>query len=238
MITPLPAARPSAFSTRRVGGARRSRSSASSRVASDGVRGGRDAGLAPSASLARTFEPSSSAAAALGPNAAMPASSSASTTPATSGASGPTTTRSTRARRRRGDDRVDVVGGDIEAAGVGGDPGVAGRAEQLRRVRRAGQRADDRVLAPAAADDEDLHAVGVRRSERVGEVLGRDRGQRLVGHRPARAELDRDLGHRLGVGGLDDVTKSYWPSVAHWSRTLAPICSTSLFTSATRAGCS
>jgi len=32
------------------------------------------------------------------------------------------------------------------------------------------------------------------------------------------------------------VTKSYWPSVAYWARTLAPICSTSLFTSATRPG--
>src|SRR6185369_7018058 len=45
-------------------------------------------------SLVKPFEPSSCAAAALGPNAAMPASRKASATPATSGASGPTTTRS------------------------------------------------------------------------------------------------------------------------------------------------
>jgi hypothetical protein len=42
----------------------------------------------------KPFEPSSAAAAALGPNAAIPSASSASTRPATSGASGPTTTRS------------------------------------------------------------------------------------------------------------------------------------------------
>ena len=54
---------------------------------------------------------------------------------------------------------VDVVDADVEQVGVGGDAGVAGRAEHLRRLRRAPQRADDRVLAPARADDEDLHAA-------------------------------------------------------------------------------
>ena len=46
-------------------------------------------------SLAKAFEPSSSAAAALGPKAGTPASFNASMTPATSAASGPTTTRPT-----------------------------------------------------------------------------------------------------------------------------------------------
>src|SRR5438552_213085 len=46
-------------------------------------------------SLVKPLEPSSCAAAAFGPNAAIPAARSASATPATSGASGPTTTRST-----------------------------------------------------------------------------------------------------------------------------------------------
>src|ERR671911_5352 len=45
-------------------------------------------------SLVKPFEPSSWAAAALGPNTAKPASRSASPTPATNGASGPMTTRS------------------------------------------------------------------------------------------------------------------------------------------------
>src|SRR5690348_11138109 len=44
--------------------------------------------------LANVLEPSSSAAAPLGPNAGMPRAASSSTRPATSGASGPTTTRS------------------------------------------------------------------------------------------------------------------------------------------------
>ena len=50
-------------------------------------------------SLANALEPSSRAAAAVGPNALTPASASASTSPATSGASGPTTTRSTASSR-------------------------------------------------------------------------------------------------------------------------------------------
>src|SRR6476469_2487593 len=50
--------------------------------------------LARHRSLVKPFDPSSWAAAALGPNTAMPASRNASATPATSGASGPITTRS------------------------------------------------------------------------------------------------------------------------------------------------
>ena len=57
----------------------------------------------------------------------------------------------------RGDEPVDVLDGDVEQARVGGDAGVAGRAQQLGLLRRALQRAHDRVLAPAGADDEDLH---------------------------------------------------------------------------------
>src|SRR6516225_2499852 len=51
-------------------------------------------------SLAKPLEPSSAAAAALGPKAAIPSPSSASTRPSTSGASGPTTTKSIRSRRQ------------------------------------------------------------------------------------------------------------------------------------------
>src|SRR5215469_14939821 len=51
-------------------------------------------------SLAKAFEPSSAAAAALGPKAGMPSASRASTRPWTSGASGPTTTKSMRSRRQ------------------------------------------------------------------------------------------------------------------------------------------
>ncbi len=77
--------------------------------------------------------------------------------------------------------RGDVEGGRDDAlrgfddVGVGGDPGVTGRAEELRRVRRAAEGADDRVLAAAATDDEDPHRAvraaaaplkGSRRSRR------------------------------------------------------------------------
>jgi len=56
---------------------------------------------------------------------------------------------------RSGDDCVDVPGADlVEAGRIGGDPGVAGSAEQLWGLRRAPQRADDRVLATASADYE------------------------------------------------------------------------------------
>ena len=50
-----------------------------------------------------------------------------------------------------------VAGADVEQARVARDAGVAGRAEHLGLLRRAPERADDRVLAPARADDEDLH---------------------------------------------------------------------------------
>ena len=51
----------------------------------------------------------------------------------------------------------DVVGGDVEQAGVLRDAGVARRAQQLGLLRRAAERAHERVLAAAGADDEDLH---------------------------------------------------------------------------------
>ncbi len=55
------------------------------------------------------------------------------------------------------DDSADVLGAEVEAASVGGDPGVAGRTEQLRRATGPRQRLDDRVLPPAASYDQDSH---------------------------------------------------------------------------------
>ena len=139
---------------------------------------------------------------------------------------------------RRGDDRRDVLGADIrQALGVGGDPGVAGGAEQLGGAGRARKRPHHRVLATAASDDQNLQAAPTElRLQRAGQLVGRHRGQRLAGHRPARAELDRDLGHRLLVGCLDDRDEVVLAERCVLRRTLAPICSTSLFTSATRPG--
>ncbi len=93
-MTPLPAARPSAFTTC---GAPSS-SNAASTSARLAARTARPVGT-PAASMIRfanAFEPSSCAAALPGPNTGMPRSRTASATPATSGASGPMTTRSMR----------------------------------------------------------------------------------------------------------------------------------------------
>ena len=94
------------------------------------------------------MEPSSRAAAAIGPNAGTPA--------------GAAVDEARDQRRLRpDDDEVDPGRGDrrrvvgaVERRRLARDPGVPGGAEHLRRLRGAQQRAHDRVLAPAAADDE------------------------------------------------------------------------------------
>jgi hypothetical protein len=71
-------------------------------------------------------------------------------------------------QRRLGadDDEVDALGaGDgqrlaVDDPGVAGDARVAGRGQQLGVLGGAAQRAHERVLAAAGADDEDLHGVG------------------------------------------------------------------------------
>ena len=111
-MTPLPAASPSSLTTYG------EPSSSSAAAASSGVVQTRAAAVGTPAaaitSLANALEPSSRAAAPLGPNTGMPRVVTASATPATSGASGPTTTRSaSRTIGQRGDglavERVDVV---------------------------------------------------------------------------------------------------------------------------------
>ncbi len=61
----------------------------------------------------------------------------------------------------RRDDSVDVIGSDVEQPRIPRDAGVAGRAQQLVLPSRALQRKHDRVLAPASADDQDLHARAI-----------------------------------------------------------------------------
>ena len=155
MITPLPAARPSAFSTAGYEAQSICASACSYEVNStqDGGRARRPRASAPSRTpcCPRCARPRRAGRTRAGPRA-----SSASTTPATSGASGPTIVRSTCSSRRQAHDAVDVLGRDVEAARVGGDAGVARRAQHLGRARAAQQRAHDRVLAAAAADDQDL----------------------------------------------------------------------------------
>ena len=102
--------------------------------------------------MAYAFEPSIRAAAFDGPNAAMPA--------------WPQVVDEPGHQRRLGTDHDQVhlaLARDARPRSssaqalhpVGGDAGVARRGEDLGRLRAAQQRADERVLAPAAAHYED-----------------------------------------------------------------------------------
>ena len=79
------------------------------------------------------LEPSSCAAAALGPNTAIPRSASRSASPATSGASGPTTTRSQPSAAATSPS-MSVTGTPTQLR-VARDAGVARRAQQLGLLR-------------------------------------------------------------------------------------------------------
>src|SRR4029079_7486253 len=95
-VTPLPAASPSALIT--TGMLNRSSAACASAAHSVSTYSAVGMPFARHRSVVKPFDPSSCAAAAFGPNTAVPASRSASATPATSGASGPTTTRSIASR--------------------------------------------------------------------------------------------------------------------------------------------
>ena len=71
------------------------------------------------------------------------------------------------------DEPLDVVGGDGDGARVGRDARVAGRAQHLGALGRAQQGADDRVLAPAAADDEDLQSAAMKSSMGIAESVSK-----------------------------------------------------------------
>ena len=79
-------------------------------------------------SLAKDFEPSIRAAAALGPNTATPACRSVSATPATSGPSGPTTTRSMPSVSREPEQPFCVLGAHRMALAERAIPGLPGAA--------------------------------------------------------------------------------------------------------------
>jgi hypothetical protein len=65
---------------------------------------------------------------------------------------------------RRAGERRGVAVRRVERPRVAPDPGVAGRAQHLGRLRRAQQRAHERVLAAARADDEDLQTEPMKSS--------------------------------------------------------------------------
>ncbi len=91
-----------------------------------------------------------------------PRRSSSSTRPATSGASGPTTVKWTPSRSTAATIPSTSSAATSIRRASRAMPGVAGGAQQLRFFLGARQRPHERVLAPAAADDEDLH-VRVKR---------------------------------------------------------------------------
>ena len=76
-----------------------------------------------------------------------------------SGASGPATTRSTAFSRAKAHQPGDILGGDRHALGEVGDAGIARRRPELPQQRRLGEGPGEGVLAPAAADQQDLHAL-------------------------------------------------------------------------------
>ena len=109
-------------------------------------------------SLANAFEPSSRAAAARGPKQADPRRRAGVGQPGDERRLGPADHELDPGRGGRAREALDVAGvGARQRRGVARDARVARRAQQLGPLRRARERAHDRVLAPAGADDEDLH---------------------------------------------------------------------------------
>src|SRR2546421_5666544 len=143
------------------------------------------------------------AAASDGPNARMRAAASSSTTPFASGASGPTTTRSARSstaaptmpstssaatsRQRTPSRAMPALPGAAISSGC------------------CGLRMSARTSACSRPPPPTTKILIGTKLERCDELVDRDRGQRLVARRAARAELHRDSRHRLLVGRLHHV---------------------------------
>ena len=109
-------------------------------------------------SLVKAFEASSRAAAAEGPKVRRPAARVASATPAASGASGPIDHEIDGVFLAEGHDRGAVQNVDIGAFGQLRDPRIARRHDQPVAFGVLLDRPGQRMFAPAAAQDEDIHA--------------------------------------------------------------------------------
>ena len=182
--TPLPAARPSALTTTPSPPAACSRAYALSRGRIvERRRAGPSATPAASAtSWQKAFDDSIRAAAAVGPNVAMPASRSASATPAASGASGPITTSSTASRRgerrRSRRRRARSTRRRDPDARLLADRVRSGSDHDLVDAGLGGELPGEGVLASAAADDEDpgrhdRRLIGRPRSRGLRPAAGR-----------------------------------------------------------------
>ena len=96
---------------------------------------------------------------AVGPNSSRPAAAKRSATPTLSGSSGPTTVRSICSRSASASSASGRRDVDGDGAGQGGDARVPGRGHNLGDVAIGGQPGDQRVLARAAAENENSHRL-------------------------------------------------------------------------------
>ena len=109
-------------------------------------------------SLANAFEPSSRAGSRLGPNTGTPLHLELVDEPGHQRRLGPDDDEVDARLRRGGRERDGSPTSASSSSRLRADAGVAGRADELGLLGRAGERAHERVLAPTGADDEDLHA--------------------------------------------------------------------------------
>ena len=155
-MAPLPAARPSAFTTRGAPSSwQNARAGPASRNTAKRAVGTPCRAIS---SLANAFELSRRAAPAAGPNTRSPAARNRSARPRASGRSGPTTVRSTRSRTARARRSSIGVVPDRHAGGVAGDPRVPGRRQHRAEPRAPRHRPGQGVLAATAAHEQDLHS--------------------------------------------------------------------------------
>ena len=183
--TPLPAARPSSFTT--YGGPISSRAASAASAVSQTSARAVGTPAAAMTSLANAFDPSSRAAAALGPKQSIPRARTASAAPATRADSGPMTTRSAptaRARSPTASASVTTTGWQGTSAAM---PALPGAQRTSVTAGSSSQSAHQGVLAGAGPDDEDLH-----------DCQNFHHGRRLAG---LARRGSRCLGCRRGGGG-------------------------------------
>ena len=110
-------------------------------------------------SLVKAFDASSRAASRPAPKVGMPPARSTSATPSASGASGPTITKSMSFSRAKASDLVAVEDVERHAGRLLGDAGVARGAPEPVALGVLREGPGQRVLAAAAAEDEDVHGL-------------------------------------------------------------------------------
>src|SRR4051812_18403968 len=151
-------------------------------------------------SLANAFEPSRRAAAPVGPNAPRPRCRRPAPPPATSGASGPTTVSPTSSRSASATMPSTSVAATAQQRASPAMPGLPGVHSSSGAC---GERRSARTIACSRPPAPTTRTFTLGRLQGGDEVVDRDRDERLVARRPARAELERHARHRALVGRLD-----------------------------------